>query len=216
LTKEVESKPLHAKKVFFRTGAHPAYEWLRGQSKHLVSFDKLYDTRWTNPGDIYEFTVAALFKEPALRGEAVYGSPQRAGGYDKPDSRARSKRGSRGESAARRKFLGSGACRNQLRLFPGLQVVLPLTHLKHGLFNERLALMVCQIEARSNPLDKPRVDLTMKFLLKAYPPEHVVTLLWTEGLPEYKTQARRMALEDLTREYGETKFFASLYAPPLA
>jgi hypothetical protein len=42
-----------------------------------------------------------------------------------------------------------------------------------------LALMVCQIEARSNPLDKPRVDLTKEFLLKAYPPEHAVTLLWT-------------------------------------
>jgi tetrapyrrole methylase family protein/MazG family protein len=75
LTKEVESEPLRAEKVFFRTGTHPAYEWLRGQSKHLVSFDKLYDTRWTNPGDIYEFTVAALFKEAALRGEAVYAFP---------------------------------------------------------------------------------------------------------------------------------------------
>jgi hypothetical protein len=50
--------------------------------------------------------------------------------------------------------------------------------------------MVCQIEARSNPQDKPRVDLTVEFLLKAYPPEHVVTLLWTDGLPKYKTQAR--------------------------
>jgi hypothetical protein len=58
----------------------------------------------------------------------------------------------------------------------GLQLVLPLTHLQHGLFNARLALMVCQIEARSNPLDKPRVDLTMEFSLKALPPEHVVTL----------------------------------------
>jgi uncharacterized protein YabN with tetrapyrrole methylase and pyrophosphatase domain len=28
LTKQVESEPLRAEKVFFRTGAHPAYEWL--------------------------------------------------------------------------------------------------------------------------------------------------------------------------------------------
>ena len=63
--------------------------------------------------------------------------------------------------------------------------------------------MVCQIEARSNPLDKPRVDLTMEFLLKAYPPEHVVTLLWTEGLPEYKTQARSMTCDQKKcRAYG--------------
>jgi hypothetical protein len=83
-----------------------------------------------------------------------------------------------------------------------------LTHLLHGLFNERLALMVYQIEARSNPLDKPRVDLAMEPLLKTNPPEHVVTLLWTDGLPEYSTQAKRMALKDLTQEYGEAKFFA--------
>jgi hypothetical protein len=74
--------------------------------------------------------------------------------------------------------------------------MLPLTHLQHGLFNERLALMVCQIEARSNPLDKPRVGLTMEFLLKAYPSEHVVTLLRTDGLPGDNTQAKSMALKD--------------------
>lgn len=66
--------------------------------------------------------------------------------------------------------------------------------------------MVCQIEAKSNPLDKPRVDLTVEFLLKLYPPEHFVTLLWTDGL----------ALKDLIREYGDLKFFTSLYGPPLA
>jgi hypothetical protein len=60
------------------------------------------------------------------------------------------------------------------------------------------------------------VDLTLEYLLKAYPPEHVVTLLWTDGLPDYKTQAKSMALKDLAREYGEAKFFASLYVPPVA
>jgi hypothetical protein len=94
-----------------------------------------------------------------------------------------------------RKLSGSGACGITFDFSLGLQVVLPLTHLQDELFNERLALMVCQIEARSNPVDKPRVDLTVEFLLKAYPPEHVVTLLWTDGLPEYKTQAKSMALK---------------------
>jgi uncharacterized protein YabN with tetrapyrrole methylase and pyrophosphatase domain len=97
----------------------------------------------------------------------------------------------------------------------GLQVVLPLTHVQDGLCSERLALMVCQIEARSHPLDSPRVDLTMKFLLKTYSPEHVVTLLWTDGMPGYKTHAKSMALKGLTRGYGEEKFFASLCVPPL-
>ena len=74
LTMEVEAELLRADKIFFRTGAHPVYEWLRGQGKHLVSFDKLYDTR-RNPRDIYEFMVAALFKEVTFRGKAVYAVP---------------------------------------------------------------------------------------------------------------------------------------------
>jgi len=64
--------------------------------------------------------------------------------------------------------------------------------------------------------DKPRVDLAMEPLLKTNPPEHVVTLLWTDGLPDYSTQAKSMALTDLTQEYGEAKFSASLYVPRLA
>jgi hypothetical protein len=59
------------------------------------------------------------------------------------------------------------------------------------------------------------MDLTMEFLLKAYPPEHLVTLLWKDGLPEYKTRAESMALKDLTRGYGEATFSASLFVPPL-
>ena len=116
LTKEVETELLRADKIFFRTGAHPVYEWLREQGKHLVCFDKLYDPVWTNPGDIYEFMVVALFKEAELRGEAVYAVPGesgRAGGNDEPDSSAGSERGSRGTSAARRELSGSGAWRNQ-------------------------------------------------------------------------------------------------------
>jgi hypothetical protein len=49
------------------------------------------------------------------------------------------------------------------------------------------------------------VDLTVEFLLKWYPPAHVEKLLWTDGLPEYKTQAKSMAPKDLIREYGDFK-----------
>jgi tetrapyrrole methylase family protein/MazG family protein len=219
LTKEVEAELLRADKVFFRTGAHPVYEWLRGQGKHLVTFDKLYDTRWKNPGDIYEFMVAALFKEAALRGEAVYAVPGSPDVLEETTNLIRvqgMKEGVDVKVLPGVSFLDQVLAEIEFDFSLGLQVVLPLTHLQPGLFNERLALMVCQIEARTDPLDKPRVDLTMEFLLKAYPPEHVVTLLWTDGLPGYKTQAKRMALKDLTREYGEAKFFASLYVPPLA
>jgi tetrapyrrole methylase family protein / MazG family protein len=183
-----------------------------------VCFDKLYDTRWTNPGDIYEFTVAALFKEAARRGEAVYAVPGSPDVLEETTNLIRlraAKEGVEVKVLPGVSFLDQLLAEIAFDVSLGRQVVLPLTHLQHRLFNKRLALMVCQIEARSNPLDKPRVDLTEEFLLKAYPPEHVVTLLWTDGLPEYKTQAKSMALKDLTREYGEAKFFASLYVPAL-
>jgi hypothetical protein len=55
----------------------------------------------------------------------------------------------------------------------------------------------------------------MQFLLKAYEPDHPVTLIWTDGLPGYTTHSRTIPLKDLVREYGETKFFSSLYVPPV-
>ena len=71
----------------------------------------------------------------------------------------------------------------------GLQIVLPWTHLQPGRFNPKVALLVCQIEARQHDSDRPRVDLTMEWLLKHYPQEHSVTLIWTDGLPEFRTQS---------------------------
>ncbi|HTZ30821.1 MAG TPA: hypothetical protein VMH31_00085, partial [Methylomirabilota bacterium] len=82
-------------------------------------------------------------------------------------------------------------------------------------FTTKLAILVCQIEAAQLPGDEPRVDLTMEWLLKAYPPEHRVTLVWTDGLPEYRTKTQTMELKDLAREYGRAKYFASLFVPPV-
>jgi uncharacterized protein YabN with tetrapyrrole methylase and pyrophosphatase domain len=119
LTKEVEAELLRADKIVFRTGAHPVYEWLRREGKHLVCFDKLYDTVWTSPGDIYEFMVAALFKEAVLRGEAVYAVPGSPDVLEETTNliRVRGERESRGASAARRELFRCGAWGNQTQLF---------------------------------------------------------------------------------------------------
>lgn len=218
LTKEAEAELLRADKVFFRMSAHPVYEWLRGRGKHVLCFDRLYTTRWTEPREVYEFMVSALFKEAVIRGEAVYavpGSPdvlenttnllRLRGPIERVDVRVL-----HGVS-----FLDQILCEINHDFSLGLQIVLPLTHLQNGLFTNQLALLVCQIEASGFPLDSPRVDLTMKFLLEAYPTDHPVTLIWTDGLPVYKTQSKLLPLKDIVREYGEGKFFASLYVPPL-
>lgn len=99
--------------------------------------------------------------------------------------------------------------------FSGLQIVLPLLHLQEGRYRKDLPLLVCQIEAKSFNRDTPRVDLTMQWLLETYPPDHCVTLIWTEGLPFYRTQSKTMPLRNLLAEYRDGKYFASLYVPLL-
>ena len=218
LTKEAEAELLRADKVFFRMGAHPVYEWLRGLGKQVLCFDLLYTTRWPNPGDIYEFMVSALLKEASIRGEAIYAVPGSPAVLEETTNLIRLRGPKEGVEVSVLpgvSFLDQALAEIKFDFSLGLQVVLPLTHLQHGLFTERLALIVCQIEAGSHPLDSPRVDLTMKFLFKVYPQNHLVTLIWTDGLPDYKTQSKVMALKDLVREYGEAKFFASLYVPPI-
>jgi tetrapyrrole methylase family protein/MazG family protein len=218
LTKEAETELLHAEKVFFRTGAHPVYEWLRSLGKHVVCFDLLYTSQWTNPGDVYDFMVSALLKEAAINGEAVYAVPGSPDVLEVTTNLVRS-RGAKEGVAVRVlhgvSFLDQALAEVNFNFALGLQVVLPLTHLERGFFTNRLGLIVCQIEATSHSQETPRVDLTTKFLLKAYPPDHLVTLIWTDGLPDYKTQSKAIALKDLAREYGEVKFFASLYVPPI-
>ena len=217
LTKEGEAELLRADKVFFRMGAHPVYEWLRSLGKQVVCFDLLYTTQWVNPGDIYDFMVSALLKEAISKGEASYAVPGSPEVLEETTNLIRvrgPKEGVEVKVLPGVSFLDQALAEINFDFSLGLQIVLPLTHLQYGRFTKRLALMVCQIEAASRPLDTPRVDLTMKFLLKVYPPDHLVTLIWTDGLPTYNTQSKAMALKNLAREYGEAKFFASLYVPP--
>jgi tetrapyrrole methylase family protein / MazG family protein len=217
LTKEAETELLSADKIFFRTSAHPVYQWLRDQGKHLHCFDLLYTMRWPSPGDIYEFMVAALFKEASLKGRAVYAVPGSADILEGTTNLIRE----RGSEEAVRVRVVSGVSFLDLALAEinfdftvGLQIVMPLSHLQTKLFTKHLALMVCQIEAMSSTLDEPNVDLTMQSLLKVYPPDHLVTLIWTDGLPDFRTFSKTIPLRNLVLEYGGVRFFASLYVPP--
>ena len=218
LTKEAESALLAADKVFFRTCSHPAYEWLKGMGKHVVCFDKLYALPWKESGEVYEFMVDALFKEAELRGGATYALPGSPVFLEDTTKLLRERGGALGVEVRvvhGLSFVEEALAQLNVDFEEGLQVVLPWTHLEPGRFTRRLALLVCQIEAQRVPEDEVRVDLTMKWLLEAFPPEHPVTLIWTDGMPEYRTQTRRVALKDLAKEYGDAKYFASLYVPPL-
>jgi tetrapyrrole methylase family protein/MazG family protein len=216
LTKEAEAELLAAQKIFFRTGAHPVYDWLKQQGKHVVSFDKLYESAWKNPGEIYEFIVSALLKEAELSGNLTFalpGSPV----FLEDTTRLLRERGQAAGIQVRivhgLSFVEEALAQVNLDFEEGLQIVLPWTHLEPGHFTEKLNLLVCQIEAKRVPEDGPRVDLTMQWLLQVYPPGHPVTLIWTDGPPEYATRTQTFPLENLAREYGVERFFSSLFVP---
>jgi len=217
LTKEAESELLAAEKVFFRTGAHPVYDWLKQQGKHVVSFDKLYESPWKNPGEVYEFMVSALLKELELSGKVTFalpGSPV----FLEDTTRQLRESGKAADATVRivhgLSFVEEALSRLNLDFEEGLQIVLPWTHLETGRFTTKLNLLVCQIEAKRVPEDKPRVDLVMEWLLRVYPPAHRVTLIWTDGPPGFTMRTQIFPLKDLVEKCGAERFFSSLFVPP--
>ena len=219
LTKEAEDTLLSADKIFFRTCSHPVHAWLVERGKHVVCFDRLYSLPWKAGGAVYEFMVSALLKETELKRAVTYALPGSPVFLEDTTQLLREKASAAGVQIRLvhgLSFVEEALGQLNLDFALGLQVVLPWTHLETGLFTPKLALLVCQIEARRLPEDEPHVELTMKWLLKAFPANHPVTLIWTEGLPEYRTQTLRTPLKDLAEAYGTVKFFASLYVPPLA
>lgn len=75
MTKEAEQHLLGAAKVFFRTSAYPAYDWLHGLGKSLVSFDGLYSMPWPETAALYDFMVTSLLTEVSLRDEVTFALP---------------------------------------------------------------------------------------------------------------------------------------------
>lgn len=219
MTKEAEQHLLAADKVFFRTGAYPAFDWLRGLGKTLVTFDGLYSLPWPSADELYDFMVTALLKEAANRESVTYALP---GSPSVLEDTTR-KLIERGRAAGVEiriiqglSFIEPALAAVNFDSSRGLQIVLPRTHLKEGLFDPRIAMLVCQVEARARPNDSPQVGSTVGWLLAAYPPGHAVTLIWTSGLPAYDIDQATMRLDEVVATYGESKLFASLFVPPLA
>ncbi len=216
LTREAEDALLVTDKVFVRTVGHPVCRWLRDQGKQVIGFDHLYTMPWPQQSDIYEFIVNALFTEASLRGTVVYGLPGSPVVLESTSHDLRRRGADRGidvKIVLGVGFLDQLLAEVNLDSSLGFQVVLPLRHLQLGHFDKHQPMIVCQIQATQS--NEPRVDLTMKWLLHAYPENHPVTLVWTDGLPAYVTQSRVVALKDLVTAYDQVKYFASLYVPPL-
>lgn len=200
LTKEAEHELLRAPKVFFRISKYPAYDWLAGLGKTLVTFDGLYNFPWPDADAMYSFMVDALMQEATTTGSAVYAVPGDPNILEDTTTLLRA----RGRAAGIEVKVVTGLSFIEVALNAieydashGLQIVLPRRHLSAGLFSTRLALLVCQIEAKVQPTDPPAVGQTIEWLLKSYPADHLVTLIWTKGLPAYNIEHKSLALGDL-------------------
>ena len=228
LTKEAEQALLSVEKVFLRTSAHPVHGWLVEHGKHVVCFDRLYTLPWKAGGDIYEFMVSALLKETELRGSVTYALPGSPVFLEDTTMLLRQKAAAAGAQIRLvhgLSFIEVALAQLNHDCAEGLQVVLPWTHLESGRFTPKLALLVCRIGAQQLPEDDLKVDLTMQWLLRSYPANHPVTLVWTDGFPDYCTQTLQVELRDLVREHGKLKYHsasldlepvsASLYVPSL-
>jgi tetrapyrrole methylase family protein/MazG family protein len=211
LTKEAECELLHADKIFFRTASLPAYDWLRGLGKKVASFDRVYCFSWPSALDMYGFMVTALLKEAALRGGAIYALPGSPSVLE-DTTRMLMIRGKEAgvdvEIVQGVSFIEPALAAINFDFSMGLQIILPRFHVRSGRFSKRLAMLVCQV-------DSQQVDHIARWLLKTYPPEHLVTMIWTVGMPSYEMEHKPVALADLAREFGEGKYFASLLVPPV-
>jgi tetrapyrrole methylase family protein/MazG family protein len=216
MTRAAEARLLEASQVFFRISAYPAYRWLESLGKEVACFDHLYTLNWPEADQMYEFMVTALLKQAKLRGHVAYALPGSPWILEDTTYKLIERRVSQEveiEIIEGMSFLEPALAKIGRR-FDGLQIVLPRMHLESGRFDRRLPLLVCQIEARSRPIDPPNLELTIQWLLNAYPPDHEVTLIWTSGLPEHRTRDLRVPLGDLAAAYDCGHLFASLFVPP--
>ena len=211
LTKAAECELLRAEKVFFRTASYPAYNWLHGLGKKVASFDQVYYWPWSSPLEMYNFMVTALLKEVVVRETATYAVPGSPSVLEDTTRMLLI----RGVGAGVHikivhgvSFIEPALAAVNFDFSMGLQIVLPGLHVQSGKFNAQLGMLVCQV-------GQPQLDHLIRCLLKKYPQDHQVTLIWTAGLPSYETEHKTVALADLGREFGERKYFASLLVPPV-
>jgi tetrapyrrole methylase family protein / MazG family protein len=205
---EAERELRLASKIFFRTNEYPAFHWLRELGKQVICFDVLYTLPWSDPREKYKFMAEVLLKEADVRGHAIYAVPGSPFVFEHSVRLLRQQSVTAG--AEIRIVHGMSFLEAALSVIsppddPGLQIVLP-HHLQTGRFSANLPLLVCQIETRNRYSVK-------ECLLRAYPPTHAVTLIWTEGLPAYQTLSKIIELRDLDREGGLGEAYASLYIP---
>jgi tetrapyrrole methylase family protein/MazG family protein len=183
------------------------YHWLAGLGKHLIPFDFLYRNPRMDSAARYTFMSDIVVSEFRTRGRAVVAIHGNPGVLEATTSILRRRAASEGLSLdviPGISFLDLVHAHLGIEAH-GLQVVLPEGHVRPGHFTEHLAMLVTNVDRSPGRLTP--------WLLAKYPPDHVTTLVWTSGMPDYTTQSAAVAIRDLPK-FDTTEFrFASLYVP---
>ncbi len=223
LTGEAAEALQSAPKVFFRMSALPAYRWLDGQGKHLVSFDAAYAIPGFEYRDLYAMIAEAIVREARVEGTVVYALPGHPFVFESTTPLILET--AKAEDLDVRVVLGMSFLEvvyAELGLDPaaGLQVTTPNGLApEHRRYSERLPMVVGMVAVRERPAPscaETNTGRIAKSLLARYPADHPVTLVWTPGMPEYHSQSKTFPLGDLVAECRDGGFFASLYVPPLS
>lgn len=223
LTHEAKDILLAEQEIYFRMSRHPVYQWLRGYGIDCISFDPLYALPGVTYDKVYRIINKTLIMLAASRGKVVYALPGNPVVFEKTPVWMREEAAKEGVSV--RVVIGLSFLEvlyHDLEIDPeaGLQVINGFNFGFYGdyPFTEKLGLLIGQVgfPTEKNPsAGNNNVEAIMKALLKKFPPDHPVTLVWSTGMPAYENRKATFALADLPKQKGYVRNLATLYVPPI-
>ncbi len=221
LTQEARSALVEAKEVYFRFSAHPVFEWLKGQGVECISFDYIYAQPGITYDRIYRLINRALIKEAKRHGRVVYALPGNPYVFEKTPRWL--KDDCKSESVSVRVIPGMSFLEHlyvELELDPeeGLEILnaarlVEKDELPPLSENPLLIGQVGLPVANKPTFPETNLRALAELLLKRFPAQHPVTLVWSEGLPTYTTRLRTFPLSNLAEQKDFVGHLATLYVP---
>ncbi len=223
LTLEAYELLLDTEQVFFRFSGHPVHIYLKEQGKECLSFDYLYHQPGISYDRIYKTIDQALVKSAKLYGKVVYALPGNPYVFELTPKWLKTMAEEEGVSVRivpGMSFLEELYVDLEVDPEAGLQILNACAFSYYGdyPFTEKLGLLIGQVGLPPglNPRDSTdNVRALTHCLLKKFPPDHSVTLIWSSGMPDYVNTQRTFPLAELPEQSGFTKILATLYVPPI-
>jgi len=223
LTEQTKEILLSTDQVYFRFSGHPVFQWMKDMGKECLSFDFLYRQDGITYDRIYKTIDQALVKAAKKWGKAVYALPGNPYVFELTPKWLKplcEKEGVKLTIVPGMSFLEELYVDLEVDPESGLQILNACAFSYYGdyPFTEKLGLLIGQVGlpwAMSPREKRDNVQALTDCLLKKFPPEHQVTLIWSSGMPDYNNKQVTMALSDLPRQEGFTKHLATLYVPPI-